>query len=149
MKKNRLLLIDAAVLPDVFARVLEAKQLLSAGKAASAAEAARMAGISRSAFYKYKDAVFTYNSQTNAASIVSIHAVLQDKPGVLMAVTSTFYEMGANILTINQNIPIAGLAPVSISANIEQMKIGIDDLVERLCRIPGVNTIENISGSSY
>lgn len=147
MEKSTFLLIDAAVLPDVFARVLEAKQLLSAGKAGSAAEAARMAGISRSAFYKYKDAVYAYNSETNASRIISIHAVLQDKPGVLMAVISAFYNVGANILTINQNIPISGLAPVSISANIEQMKIGLDELVKRLQTIAGVNTIENISGN--
>ncbi len=147
MKKSKFLLIDAAVLPDVFARVLDAKQFLSAGKAGTAAEAARMAGISRSAFYKYKDAVYTYNSETTASKIISIHAVLQDKPGVLMAVISAFYNVGANILTINQNIPISGLAPVSVSANIEQMKIGLDELVQRLQNIPGVNTIENISGN--
>lgn len=147
MEKSKFLLVEASVLPDVFTRVLEAKQLLSAGKAGSAAEAARMAGISRSAFYKYKDSVYTYNSETAASKIISIHAVLQDKPGVLMAVISTFYNMGANILTINQNIPISGLAPVAISANIEQMKIGVDELVERLQNIPGVNTIENISGN--
>ncbi len=147
MGKSKFLLIDVTVLPDVFARVVHAKQLLAAGKASSAAEAARMAGISRSAFYKYKDAVYAYNSETSATRMISLYALLQDKPGVLMSVISAFYNVGANILTINQNIPISGLAPVSISANIEQMKIGVDELVERLRRISGVNTIENISGN--
>ena len=56
-----LLLVDAGVLPEVFGKVLEAKEHLQSGRAATAAEAARMAGISRSAFYKYKDSCRAWN----------------------------------------------------------------------------------------
>ena len=50
-----LLLVDAAILPEVFGKVLQAKEYLQSGQAETAAQAARLAGISRSAFYKYKD----------------------------------------------------------------------------------------------
>ena len=52
---GKLLLVDASALPDVFEKVLAAKALLASGEVDSASEAARMAGLSRSAFYKYKN----------------------------------------------------------------------------------------------
>ena len=83
----RFLLVDAAVLPEVFVRVVDAKRLLATGRAASSAEAARLAGISRSAFYKYKDAVFPYDEE-KAGRILTVHAVLRDQPGILSSVVS-------------------------------------------------------------
>ena len=88
-----LLLVDASVLPDVFSKVLEAKEYLQTGHAATAAEAARMAGISRSAFYKYKDAVFPYDAE-RSGSILTVHLILRDRPGVLSSVLSAFAAAG-------------------------------------------------------
>ena len=115
MNQAKLLLVSADALPEVFRLVVEAKQYLMSGAAANTSEAARMAGISRSAYYKYKDSVYPYQSK-GASRLVTIHAVLEDRPGVLMALISSFYDAGANILTVNQNIPVMGAALVSISA---------------------------------
>ena len=146
MEDSAFLLVSASALPEVYAKVVEAKRLLATGQVHSASEAARMAGISRSAFYKYKDSVYSYTS-ASASHIISVHAILQDKPGVLMSLISAFYNAGANILTVNQNIPIAGAALVAISANVEQLDISVSQLLERLRRIEGVDTIESISGN--
>lgn len=146
MPDSSFLLVSSSAVPEVFRRVVEAKGLLSTGKAVSSAQAARMAGISRSAFYKYKDAVFSYADHL-APRIISVHAVLQDRPGVLMALVSAFYNAGANILTVNQNIPIGGAALVSVSADVEQLASGVEELLESLRKIPGVETIESVSGN--
>ena len=140
------LLVSSAALPEIYLKVVEAKKLLSNGQAKTAAEAARMTGISRSAFYKYKDCVYAYNDAPHQ-HIISVHAVLQDRPGVLMAVVSALYNAGANILTVNQNIPIAGAALAAISADVERLDISVPQLLDRLRRIDGVNTIESISGN--
>ena len=66
------LIVDSASLPDGFLRVVEAKSLLTSGRARSAAAAAHMAGISRSAFYKYRDAVFPYHSGATGRMISSL-----------------------------------------------------------------------------
>lgn len=76
----RLLLVDAGAVPEVFVRVVEAKRYLQSGEAETAAEAARMAGISRSAFYKYKEAVFPYDEE-RAGHILTVHLLLRDRPG--------------------------------------------------------------------
>lgn len=144
MKESTYLLVDKKVLPQVFSKVVEAKQYLINSEASSTSEAARMAGISRSVFYKYKDAVYPYNNKVTDR-IITIQVVLYDKPGVLMALISGFYSVGANILTINQNIPVNGRALVSISARVDNMVGTIEDFLIMLKQISGVQTIENIS----
>ena len=143
-EKAHLLLVDAKVLPEVFVRVVDAKQLLASGKAATAAEAVRLAGISRSAFYKYKDAVFPYDMQ-KAGRILTVHAMLKDCPGILSHMMSSFAEAGANVLTVNQNIPAGGKALVSISARIDGLEMPLDDFIRSLDCIEGVERVEQIS----
>ncbi len=145
MKKTTFLLVDQEALPPVFAKVIEAKEYLRNSQASSTTEAARMAGISRSVFYKYKDAVYPYQEK-NTDSIITVQVVLFDKPGVLMALISQFYRVGANILTINQNIPVNGKALVSISARIDHMEGSLDDLLLCLRQVDGVQSIGNIAG---
>lgn len=144
---NRLLLVDAAVLPEVFARVVEAKQYLLSGAAASASSAARLAGISRSAFYKYKDAVFAYQDR-RTGEILTLHLVLQDRPGVLSRVLSAFADAGANILTVNQNIPADGYASVSVSARTDGLGMPLEGFVRRLTSLDGVQRIVHMAGEA-
>lgn len=144
MNRSNFLLVASDALPPVFLKVVEAKELLRSNQASSTAEAARMAGISRSVFYKYKDAVYPYQERV-PESIITVQVVLNDKPGVLLSVISQFYSAGANILTINQNIPVKGKAVVSISARIDQMAEPLGTLLDRLQQVDGVQTIENIA----
>ena len=141
----RLLLVDAGAVPEVFVRVVEAKRYLQSGEAETAAEAARMAGISRSAFYKYKEAVFPYDEE-RAGHILTVHLLLRDRPGILSAVLTAFAEAGANILTVNQNIPAGWTAPVSVSARTDRMSLPVEAFIKQLRTVDGVRRIERISG---
>lgn len=143
--RTRLLLVDSGAVPEVFVRVVEAKRYLQSGEADTAAEAARMAGISRSAYYKYKEAVFPYDEE-RTGHILTVHLLLRDRPGMLSSVLTAFAEAGANILTVNQNIPAGGTAPVSISARTDRMALPAEDFIRRLRALDGVRRIERISG---
>ena len=143
MKNSSYLLVDASSLPEVYGKVLQAKQLLANREASSTSEAVRMVGISRSVFYKYKDAVFPYNKK-QSSQILTIQAVLLDRPGVLMSLMAVFYDVGANILTINQNIPVDGRALISVSARTEAMEMPVEDLLEKLRTVEGVLSIQSI-----
>ena len=144
MKEATYLLVDQDALPEVFPKVIRAKQLLMNGEASSTSEAVRMAGISRSVFYKYKDAVYPYNSGS-VSRIITVQAILNDKPGVLMSLASVFYNAGANILTINQNIPVGGKAVVSISARVDNITGTVQELLSLLAQVEGVQSIHNIT----
>ena len=118
MEKKKYYLVSAEALPEVFIKVAEAKRMLQVGEADTVGEAARLVGISRSAFYKYKDAVQPFQNM-RAGHIITFYALLKDIPGVLSNYLSIFAGSGANILTINQTIPTNGCAGVTISADIE------------------------------
>lgn len=143
LTQSNLLLVQADVLPEVFSKVLAAKQLLQDGTVKSTAEAAKRVGISRSAFYKYRDTVFAYNRRQDG-QILTLHFVLNDKTGVLSALLTAFASAGANILTVNQNIPTGGAATVSVSARVDALNCPINVFIERLMAMDGVIRVEQI-----
>ncbi|MBR4241859.1 MAG: hypothetical protein IKR97_06520, partial [Eubacterium sp.] len=106
-------LVDSSILPEVYSKVIKAKNLLLSGEVSSVSSAVKMAGISRSAYYKYKDSIFEYNAQ--GEETVAISAKLEDNAGVLSSVLSELYLFGANILSVNQSAPINSVANVSIT----------------------------------
>ncbi|MEG2086748.1 MAG: ACT domain-containing protein [Angelakisella sp.] len=132
----RLLLVDVSVLPDVFERVVEAKRLLAVGKVKNLSEAAKEAGLSRSALYKYKDYVFMHNENIDER-VVTMNSNLVDRPGVLSGLINELSLLGANILTVNQNIPVDGVAPVSISARLA-VTADVEQMMARLASLDGV-----------
>jgi ACT domain-containing protein len=138
------LVIDEKVLPEIFQKVILATSFLQNGEAASTSEAVKLAGISRSVYYKYRDAVFPYVKK-NSGEILTVQTVLLDRPGVLLNLLSFFYSAKANILTVNQNIPVKGRALVSISARIDRMIESKDGFLENLRQVEGVIKIDSIS----
>ena len=118
--------------------------MLSQGKARNASEAARLAGISRSAFYKYKDGVALYSGDREN-KIVTYYLTLMDNPGVLSNVLSTLSRHGANVLTINQNIPIDGAAPVTISFSAGNLRTDGHTLREAIRSLDGVINCRSLS----
>ncbi len=142
---QQLVVVDSDVLPEIYLKVLKAKRMIARGDAKSSVEACKSIGISRSAYYKYKDSIFFYEEKlTN--KIISLYAVLKDEPGVLSSILSAIYELDANILTVNQNIPIDSVATVTISIRFKNEAIGSKDIKTRLSEINGVVDIKLISG---
>lgn len=144
MAESELFLVDSQVLPDVFAKVVHAKKLLATGKAKTLSEATTLAEISRSAFYKYKDFVFTYENQAQS-KIATIYAELADETGVLSALLLALGRAGANILTINQNIPVDGVAPVSVAFRTRSMTADLSEMLAEIRAIAGVVKVRIIS----
>ncbi len=140
MGKVNYLLIDSSVLPDVFEGVIRAKSLLASGEAASVSAAVRMAGISRSAYYKYKDKVFEYPKESDGA--VTINARLSDKEGVLSSVMNELYLAGVNILSVNQSVPVNGAANVSVTVQTEKINTTENGLLEKIKAVSGVQAAE-------
>ena len=145
MEKKKYYLVCAEALPEVFIKVAEAKRMLQVGEADTVGEAARLVGISRSAFYKYKDAVQPFQNM-RAGHIITFYALLKDIPGVLSNYLSIFANSGANILTINQTIPTNGCAGVTISAETSDMVEGLEELMARASSAEGVLKFEIMAG---
>lgn len=140
-KDSSYLLVDASVVPEVFTRVIEAKKLLSQGKVKTVNDAVKEVGISRSAFYKYKDFVFPFY-ETTRGKVITLYLVLENISGVLSRIINKIASTKANILTINQNIPVNGLADVTISIETAGMTMDIKDLMRETSQIEGVRRLE-------
>lgn len=142
MGKVKYLLIDESILPEVYSKVIMAKNLQASGDASSASAAAKMAGISRSAYYKYKDKIFEYSSDSEDTA--TINAKLLDNAGVLSSVMNELYLAGANVLSVNQNIPVGNVADVSITVRTTGVELSDDELVDKIKAVSGVKTVEII-----
>ena len=134
------ILVRADALPEVYHKVLAAQNALATGACSSVSEAVRTHGLSRSAFYKYKDAVAVYFGKT-ASSFITVELTLQDSPGVLSGLLSAFAAVGANILTVNQTSPVSGSATVSICAQTDNMSVSLDVFADKLAHVPGVKRL--------
>lgn len=140
-QKDIFYLVGQEVLPDVFTGVIKAKHLLKTGRVTTVNEAVKMAGISRSAFYKYRDWVFPFTEGTRG-KIITLSLVLEDAPGILSGILNMIADANGNILTINQNIPIHGVAYVTISIDTNDMEDGESTLIQAIRNSEGVQKIE-------
>lgn len=140
LSKLKYLLVNQDLLPAVYSKVAAAKSLLASGEASNATQAAKMAGISRSAYYKYKDGIFEYNPQKEG-EVLTLFLKLKDTKGVLSAVTAELYRVGANVLSINQDVPQNGVADVSLAVYTAEMIVNVDSLIESLKDVNGVKTV--------
>ena len=138
-------IVAANALPEIFVKVAEAKRMLQTGEAGTVGAATRKVGISRSAFYKYKDAVQPFNNM-KAGHIITFYAMLKDNPGVLSTILSIFAASGANILTINQSIPTNGCAAVTVSAETSDMTISLEELMAQAAAVPDTVRFEILAG---
>lgn len=138
-------LVEASALPEVFLKVAEAKRLLTTGAATTVNEAARITGISRSAFYKYRDAVIPFQHMMTGR-VITFQLLLQDEPGILSTILNLFAETGANIMTINSIVPTNGCAVVTISAETTELSIQLEAFLRTVQQIPGVIRAEILAG---
>ena len=145
MAVTKYYLVAADVLPEVIRKVAEANRMLRAGEARTALEASRAVGISRSAFYKYRDAVRPF-TELRTEHIITFYALLKNNPGVLSDVLSIFAASGANILTINQRVPTNGCAAVTVSAETSAMDETIEQLIAEVSALDGVVRFEILAG---
>ena len=138
-------IVDAEALPEIFRKVVDARRMLDTGEAETVNQAVQLAGISRSAFYKYKDAVRPFQDMLHGR-IVTFQIMLKDEPGILSHVLNLFAGSGANILTINQGIPINGCAVVTVNADTSGLEGSLQELLARLNGAEGVLRGEILAG---
>lgn len=143
-EKDNFFIVDKNVLPEVFIKVIEAKKILERGKIKTVQEATAQVGISRSTFYKYHDYIFPFYENTRGRTI-TISLQLEDIAGLLSTVLNLIANAEANILTINQNIPINGIANVTITLETGKMKEDIKNLINTLGNLESIQKIEIIA----
>lgn len=134
------------ILPEAIIKTAEVKELLIRGEAQTVNDAVLKVGISRSAFYKYRDGVFPFHRAAHN-KVITISLLLEHKAGVLSTILNTIAAEQGNILTINQGIPLQGLANAAISLDTAGLQVSIETLLRSISLIKGVNRVEVIGQS--
>lgn len=137
-------IIDKRALPDVYERVIKAKKLLSEGKVKEVTEATKLAGVSRSVYYKYRDFVFEF-AESPRGQKATFNIMTVDTTGVLSSILNYISSIGGSILTINQGIPLNGYAYVSLTIDMSNIKGDIKTITENLSNIDRVEKVEFIA----
>lgn len=136
-------LVREDVLTESMKKTLQAKALLESGQAAQVNDAVSQVGLSRSAFYKYRDSVFAFHSIVKE-KIMTLSVFLLDRSGALSEVLKTVADSGCNVLTINQTIPLQGRANVTLSIETAVMVIELSELISRIEALAAVERVEVI-----
>ena len=138
-------IVEASAMPEIYRKVAQAKNLLETGEETTVNAAARAVGISRSAFYKYKDAVRPFHDMLHGR-IVTMQLLLRDEPGALSGVLNVLAGTGINVLTINQNLPVHGCAVVTVTAETSQLSLTMEEILRAAGEARGVLKCEILAG---
>ncbi|SHI85121.1 chorismate mutase [Clostridium amylolyticum] len=131
--EDKFYIVDGDILQDVIKKVLEVKKMLHAGKVKDITEGVKTVGISRSAYYKYKDKVFPLSEGVQSQK-ATLALLISHEAGALSRVLDTIAANDGNILTISQDVPINNAANVTITFDISNLRIDIKELMEILSK---------------
>ena len=140
-KNSKFYIVEASALPEIFLKVAQARELIQTGEAKTVNEATHIVGISRSAFYKYRDMVLPFENMMNGR-VITLQLLLHDNPGQLSLILNLFAQRQANILTINQSIPTNGCAGVTVTAETSEMHESLEEMMTEITAAEGVLKFE-------
>ncbi|TAA69192.1 ACT domain-containing protein [Planococcus salinarum] len=146
ISEQRYYLVREDVLTEAMQKTLEVKKMLQRDKI-SILDAVEKTGLSRSAFYKYRDAVFPFHSIVKER-ILTVFLQLEDRTGTLATLLQTVADAGCNILTIHQTIPIQGRANVTLSLDVTAMEQELDMFLQQLKKLDFVESADVVSSGS-
>lgn len=141
---EELYIVNSKILPEIFTKVLEVKTLLHTGKVKDISEGVKAVGISRSAYYKYKDHVFLL-SEVSKGRKATFSFLIAHEAGVLAKVLEKLRLTNANIITINQDIPINNAASVNLTIDTSAMNVSVKELLDSFEQEPYIISIQLVA----
>ncbi|MDI3256584.1 MAG: ACT domain-containing protein [Kyrpidia sp.] len=144
--RRRYYLVAEDILPEAMLKTVQVKTLLASGEAETVHDAVAKVGLSRSAFYKYRDLVFLYDEE-GRERVITLSLILEHRTGVLSVVLNAIAQAGGNVITINQGMPVHQAALVTVMVDVSDMTNPVDALVKTLLGIAGVRKAEVVGYS--
>ena len=141
MPNEEVYIVSRRALPKVLLKVAEVKRMLAKDKKLTVQEATDAVGLSRSSFYKYKDEVQPFH-ETSRGRTVNVLLQVSDEPGILSAILSEVAGCRANVLTIQQSIPIGGVASVALGFEMLPETAELTELEDRITALSGVQRLQ-------
>ena len=141
LKKDKFYLVQEDILPEAIKKTIKVKEILKLGEAKTINEAVERMDLSRSAYYKYKDYVFPFY-EIAQGKIVSITVSMSNDPGMLSSILRAIAKSNGSILTINQDIPLQGIANVTIAFETKDLSTTLEECLDNIRSIRGILKVE-------
>lgn len=141
LKKDKFYLVQEDILPEAIKKTIKVKEILKLGEAKTINEAVERMDLSRSAYYKYKDYVFPFY-EIAQGKIVSITVSMSNDPGMLSNILRAIADSNGSILTINQDIPLQGIANVTIAFETKDLSTSLEECLDNIRSIRGILKVE-------
>ena len=141
LKKDKFYLVQEDILPEAIKKTIKVKEILKLGEAKTINEAVERMDLSRSAYYKYKDYVFPFY-EIAQGKIVSITVSMSNDPGMLSSILRAIADSNGSILTINQDIPLQGIANVTIAFETKDLSPSLEECLDNIRSIRGILKVE-------
>lgn len=138
---NDYYLVKAEALPEVLQKVAQAKAMLETQEAANVQEALSKLGISRSSYYKYKNAIDRV-TEGQRIRVLNISCKCKNQPGILSQILDIIFKAQMNVETIYQSVPVGGVAEIAIHAKYMSAGSPIGELLDDIRRVPGVSSVK-------
>ncbi len=138
MKQSDFLIVKKDVLPDFYLKVIKAVEMVN-DEGKSVSDVCKELDISRSTFYKYKDKVFEFRSENGKKAIITLKT--ENQKGVLSNVLNLIAFYQGNVLTITQEMPIRNIAFITITLDVVDLSITVNELVSNLKSIQKVKDV--------
>ena len=141
---KELYIVDEEIISEAMKKTVKVKELLQSGKEDQVSKAVKRLGLSRSAYYKYKDHIFSFEQQ-NKQELVTLSLVVRDKKGTLSDILAKIAGFGGNILTINQDLPLAEVAHITLTLEADDLSVSLAILVDELKDLKEIKQVEVIT----
>ncbi|WP_109690930.1 ACT domain-containing protein [Tumebacillus permanentifrigoris] len=146
MKRRKFFLVAEEIMPEAMVKTVQVKDMLARGEANTVHEAVNEVGLSRSAFYKYRDLVFLYEEE-GQGRLITLSLILEHRQGILSSVLNSIAQTGGNIITINQGIPMSQAAHLTMTVDVKNLVGSLDELTDSLQKMHGVRKAEIVGYS--
>ncbi len=131
ISKTNYYIVKEEALPEVLTKVLEVKKMLECREGLNIADAVKEVGISRSSFYKYKDAILPFYESSKGKAI-TLGIKIDDEPGFLSEVLLLIASYNMNVMTIHQTLPINRIADITCTISMTGDSGDIRELINDL-----------------
>lgn len=144
---GRFYLVREDSLTESMLKTIEVKQLLTNGEETTIQDAVKRVGLSRSAFYKYRDTVFPFELIARER-VLTVFIQVEDRKGALAILLGIVSEAKCNVLTIHQTIPVQARANITLSLDVTIMEIEMEKFLRRLKAPDFVESVSLISSGA-
>jgi chorismate mutase len=139
-------IVSGEVLSPAMKKTVTVKELLRSGEETQIKQAANRVDLSRSTYYKYRDCIYAFNPEEEQ-ELATLSLLVLDEMGILSNILAEIANHQGNILTINQDLPLDDTAHITVTIELGNLSLKLEELIDRLRQLEGIKKVKIMTKS--